>query len=294
VAYDAAGVGRGPDAAPTTDVRFVDEAYFAALRVPVLAGKTFTASESHDGPPFAVVSRSLSRALWGEQDPIGRTVSLKLFGTTTAQVIGVVADMHLVDGRTAARATLFLSTARFPSAERDVIVRGSGDATALLTALRNALASVDASIPLYRAASLDEDVASTLAQERFTAILLSGFAILALLLAAVGVYGVLSSDVARRRREIGIRLALGAGVGSVSGLVLRRALRPVFTGLAIGLGVALVLSRSMSALVFGIDTSDPATFALVVLVLIAVAFAATLGPTIRAGRVSPVDVMRDG
>ena len=292
VAYDAALGADGAKNAPTTDVRFVDESYFSALRVPVLSGKVFAATESHDGPPFVVVTRALARALWGDHDPIGRTVSMKLFGTTTAQVIGVVGDMHLVDARTPVRPALFLSTNRFPSSERDVIVRGSGDANALLAALRQSLASIDPSIPLYRAASLDEAVASTLAQDRFTTILLGGFAALALLLAAVGVYGVLAGDVARRRREIGIRLALGARVGAVSALVMRRALGPVLAGVAIGVVGAFALSRSMSALVFGVGTSDPATFAIVVFVLIVVALVATLGPAIRAGRVSPLYVMR--
>jgi putative ABC transport system permease protein len=293
VAYDP-GVGAdGAKNAPTTDVRFVDESYFSALRVPVLSGKVFTAAESRAGPPFVVVTRALARALWGDRDPIGRTVSMKLFGTTTAQVIGVVADVHLVDARTPVRPALFLSTNRFPSSERDVIVRGSRNANALLTTLRQSLATIDPSIPLYRAAGLDEAVASTLAQDRFTTILLGGFAALALLLAAVGIYGVLAGDVASRRREIGIRLALGARGGMVSALVARRAGGPVLSGVALGLAGAFVLSRAMSALVFGVRTTDPLTFVVVVLVLIGVAAAATLGPAIRAARVSPLDVIRN-
>ena len=110
---------------------------------------------------------SLARTL-GNGQSIGRTVSMKLFGTTNAQVIGVVADVHLADARTPSRPALFLSTARFPSSERDVIVRGSGDVNTLLVALRQALSSVDASIPLYRATSLEGAVAASVAQDRFT------------------------------------------------------------------------------------------------------------------------------
>jgi predicted permease len=291
VAVDA--IRRDENAAGTTDVRFVDESYFATLRVPVIAGGVFAANELRDGPPRAVVTRSLARALWGSENPIGKRVSMKLFGTTTAEVIGVVADVHLADARTAVRPALFLSTARYPSSERDIIVRGSADAPATLAAVREALASLDASLPLYRATSLETAVDTTLARDRFTALLLSAFAVLALLLAAVGVYGVFSSDVTQRRREIGIRLALGADRASVLVLVLRRALVPTAIGLIIGTGAALTLARTMSAMVFGIATTDAVSFVGVGLVLAAVALLATLIPAIRAARVPAVEVIKE-
>jgi predicted permease len=280
------------DAAGTTDVRFVDESYFATLRVPIIAGGVFTANESRDGPPRAVVTRTLARALWGAENPIGKRVSMKLNGTTVAEVIGVVSDVHLADARTAVRPALFLSTARFASSERDIIVRGSADAPATLAAVRAALVSIDASLPLYRATSLEAAVDTTIARDRFVALLLATFAVLALLLAAVGVYGVFSSDVSSRRREIGIRLALGAGRGSVLRLVLRRALVPTVTGVAIGTVAALGFARSMSAMLFGVGTSDPTSFLAVVATLILTAGVSTLIPAIRAARVAPVEVMK--
>jgi len=217
---------------------------------------------------------------------------MKLFGTTVVEVIGVVPDIHLADARTPPRPALFLSTARYPSSERDVIVRGSGDVNTLLVAVRQALASVDASVPLYRATSLESAVAASVAQDRFTTVLLGAFAILSLMLAAVGVYGVLSGDVARRRKEIGIRLALGADTTSVTGLVLRRGLTPALTGVAIGIVVAALIARSMSALVYGIGTHDPVSFVSVAGVLLGVAIVATLLPAIRATRVSPLEAIR--
>lgn len=280
------------NAAGTTDVRFVDESYFATLRVPIIGGSVFAASELRDGPPRAVVTRSLARALWGAENPIGKRVSMKLFGTTVAEVIGVVGDLHLADARTAVRPAVFLSTARFASSERDIIVRGSADAAATLTAIRDALASLDASLPLYRATSLETAVDATIARDRFTAFLLSAFAVLALVLAAVGVYGVFSSDVSRRRREIGIRLALGAGRASVLALVLRRALAPTIAGVAIGAVAALGLARLMSAMLFGVTTSDPISFLAVGMTLILTAGVSTLVPAIRAARVTPVEVMK--
>jgi putative ABC transport system permease protein len=289
---DGVRLGVGPAAAPTTDVRFVDESYFAALRIPVIAGAVFTRTEPLDGMPNAVVSRSLARTLWGGQNPIGRTVAISLFGTTTARVIGVVADVYLVDPRTQPRPAAFLSTTRFPSNERDLIVRGSGDVNALVTALRGAIAAVDASVPLYRVASLESSVGETLARDRFITVLLSAFAALSLLLAAVGVYGVVSTDVTHRRKEIGIRVALGAATSAVASLVLRRVLGPALGGVSIGVAAALLLARSMSAMVFGVGTADPSSFAVVIGLLLLVAGIATLVPALRATRVSPLEAIR--
>jgi predicted permease len=292
VASDAAKPPTKPSDAPTTDIRYVDDAYFSTLRIPILAGTTFTKAESPDGPPRAVISRSLASALWQDENPIGRTVSVKLFGTTNAKVIGVVGDVHLADARTSPRPTAFLSTTRFPSAERDIIVRGSGDAGALLATLRQSLAALDATIPLYRQASLETAVAKTFARDRLTTILLTAFALLSLVLASVGVYGVLAADVVRRRREIGIRLALGAKTSSVPNMVLLRVLKPAGLGIVVGSAVALLVARSMSALVYGVGVNDPASFVAVIVVLLLVAVAAALIPALRATRVSPLEAIR--
>lgn len=292
VTTDAARPSTNPTDAPTTDIRFVDDSYFSTLRIPVLSGTTFSTTEAADGPSRVVISRALSTALWGDQNPIGRTLAIKLFGTTKAVVIGVVGDLHLADARTAPRPTAFLSTTRYPSSERDIIVRGAGDSGALLATVRQMLADVDSTIPLFRQTSLENAVATTFARDRLTTILLSAFAVLALLLAAVGVYGVLSADVARRRQEIGIRLALGATLSSVPSMVLRRALKPAGIGIVVGVGVALLLVRWMSALVYGVGVNDPASFVGVTVVLLGVAVLGAMIPALRATRVSPLEAIR--
>ena len=277
---------------PTVDVRFVDTSYFATLAIPVVSGGLFAPNEPATGPPRAVISRALARALWGDADPIGRRVSLVLFGRTTAEVIGVVGDTRYSDARTPPRPAAYLATNRYPSSERDVIVRGAGDPTALIAPLRATLASLDGAIPLYRETALARTVDQTLAPERFVAALLSAFALLALSLAAVGVHGVLSADVTRRRREIGIRVALGATRQEVYGLVLHRALIPTLEGVAIGIAAALLLARALSALVFGIGPWDPPTFVTVVFGLTLVALGATWIPAWRASRVSPLEAIK--
>jgi predicted permease len=280
------------DVSPVVDVRYADDTYFSTMRMPILAGRAFERGEPRNGQIHAVISTGMARQLWGDANPVGRSVSIRLFGTMDARVIGVVGDVHLVDARRATRPTLYLSTERYPNSDRDVVVRGTGDPNALLASLRGAVASLDAHVPLANPTTLAASVGETLSEDRFTTFLLGGFAVLALTLAAIGVYGVLAGDVASRRKEIGIRLALGARPSGVTRLVLGRALRPAAVGAALGIGVALVVSRSMSALVFGVRTWDPVCFALVTSTLLAVAILATLVPARRAARGSPMEAIR--
>lgn len=277
---------------PVTDVRFVDGDFFSALRIRPLAGGVFPPNEPGDGPVRVVVSRSLAQTLWGASDPIGRKISIGLFGTTTGVVIGVVDDIHRGDARTPPRPAAYLATNRFPNSERDVIVRGSGDPNMLIAALRDVLHSLDATIPLYRATTLETTVRETLAEDRLVTALLSAFALLALALAAVGVHGILSADVIRRRKEIGIRFALGARRRTVYAFVFGRAMPAAVQGIVVGLVAALLVSRALAALVFGVGTSDPLSIAIVIGVLAIVAVLATWLPAFFASRVSPLEAIR--
>jgi predicted permease len=289
---DASRVADSRAPEPVADVRFVDGAYFPTLRIRLIEGGVFPPNEPSDGAPRAVVSQSLARALWGRADPVGRRVAISLWGTTTAEVIGVVADVHRGDARTPPRPAVYLSANRFSSNERDVIVRGAGDPNAIVAALREVLRSIDATVPLYRATTLQSTVSETLAEDRLVTTLLSAFALLALALSAVGVHGVLSADVIRRRKEIGIRIALGAGRQSVYSFVFGQAIPAAIRGLLIGLVAALLASRAMSALVFGIATWDLLSFGIVIGVLALVALAATWLPAFLASRVSPLEAIR--
>lgn len=292
IVSDAARRGDTRAPAPTTDIRFVDSAYFSTLRIAVREGSSFTGLAVPDTAPRAVISRSLARSLWGDAEPIGRRISIVLFGTTTAEVIGVVGDVHRGDARTPPRPAAYLDARRFPNNERDLMVRSSGDVGALVASLRGVLASLDRSVPLYRARPLESTVRETLARDRLVMALLTAFAVLALMLAAVGVHGVLSSEVTRRRKEIGVRIALGANRESIYRFVLGRALPAAGRGILIGLVAALLLSRAMAALVFGIDTTDPLSFLAVVGLLSLVGVIAAWIPAFRATRVSPLEAIR--
>jgi predicted permease len=278
--------------APTADVRYADSSFFPALRIPLEVGHGFASRERDDGPVRVVVNRALARMLWPEANPVGRRLHVQLYDGLDAEVVGVAADAHLADPRTAPRATVYLSSDRFPSTVRDIIIRSDALPEAIIALLRSHLASVDPTLPLYQLTTLEHAVDQSLAEERFITVILGLFAAVSLLLATVGVYGVFAGDVAAQRKEIGVRLALGSAGTAVVALVLRRALKLSVIGAAFGSAVGLMLSRSMSTLVYEIETSDPMSFLAVSGILVIAAILATLVPAVRAARISPLEVIR--
>jgi len=265
---------------------------FQSLRIPLIAGTTFDARDDIDGPPRVIVNQTMARQLWPNESPIGKRARVMMFNGITPEVIGVVGDVRLADARTPARATAYLADTKFTSPSRDVIVRASGDATALVASIRAAVTSLDPAVPVYEVTTMDALIGRTLARDRFTAVLLAAFAVVSLVLAGVGIYGVFAGDVAQRRKEIGIRVALGAPSGGVVAMVMRRALTRALIGVALGTAGALVAARAMASLLYGVGSADPASFVGVAVLLLAVAVAATLVPALRAARVSPLVAIR--
>jgi len=274
------------------DVRFADPMLFQSLRIPLIAGTTFDARDDIDGPPRVIVNQTMARQLWPNESPIGKRARVMMFNGITPEVIGVVGDVRLADARTPARATAYLADTKFTSPSRDLVVRASGEATALVASIRAAVTSLDPAVPVYEVTTMDALIGRTLARDRFTAVLLAAFAVVSLVLAGVGIYGVFAGDVAQRRKEIGIRVALGAPSGGVVAMVMRRALTRALIGVALGTVGALVAARAMASLLYGVGSADPASFVGVAVLLLVVAVAATLVPALRAARVSPLVAIR--
>ncbi len=275
---------------------------FDALDVPLLQGRTFQETDDPDGPHVVVVSRSFVDRYWPGADPIGRRVSgggmddywnadPPVFGT----VIGVVGDVRFSDLTREAEPTVYWHYRQRPYRMRFggtlVAEAAGGDPAALAPVLRSTVRAVDpdVAVPLR---TLSELVADSVAGRRFLLVVLAGFAVVALVLAAVGIYGVVSYAVARRTREMGIRLALGAAPRSVRSLVLRGALLPVAAGVALGTLGGLGLSGFLRSLLYGVPPTDPATFVVVPLLLVGVALLASWVPARRATRVDPVSAIR--
>jgi putative ABC transport system permease protein len=275
------------------DIRFVDSTLFSTLRIPIVAGRSFSARENPTGPPRVVVNQALLRALGLLGNPIGRPMDIALNGGIHAEIVGVVGDAHLVNPRTPPRPTAYLSAARFPDQVNDVLVRGDAGTEALSRALRHASAAVDPMVPVFNVAALQHVVDASMARDRFTAFLLGAFSLTSLLLAGVGIHGVFSADVVRRRGEIGIRRALGASTVSIVGIVLGRALVRATVGIGAGIVVALALTRSISSLLFGVGATDSASFIGVAGILFGAATVAAFVPAWRATRVSPLNAIRN-
>jgi putative ABC transport system permease protein len=268
--------------------------YFGALRVPVVAGRAFTSADRLGALPVAIVNRSLAVKLLGAgktgTEALGKRVSLN--GTTWRTVVGVVGDVHYEGLAAAVMPAAYLPVAQDPEPGQNLMVRSLGDPMAVVPAVRRILAGIDPEVAPSYITSLDAGMAESLTTERFTTILLGGFAAIAFLLAAVGIYGVVAYGVAQRAREMGVRIALGARGTDVVRMVVARSLRPVLVGVAAGLAVAVASARVLQGLLYGTSVHEPSVYAIVSVGLIAVAAAAAWMPGRRAAAADPMVVLR--
>jgi len=264
--------------------------YFRTLGIPILRGRAFTEADRQGALPVAVVSRSLARRLWGDEDPVGR----RILGRDTITVIGVAEDVkHEGVVSTSQRVAMYQPFLQRIEPFGLIAVRSPGDPAALTAAVQRAVQSVDPTAPVSDAATLRERLRRSVADRRFQLTLFGGFALLALGLAAIGLYGVLAYTVGERTHEIGIRMALGAARGTVQTLVLRRGLLLAAAGVVLGLLLSLPAGRLVRSSLFGIAPADPITYLLIPAVLLTVALLATWLPARRATRVDPVIALRN-
>jgi putative ABC transport system permease protein len=284
-----------PDANEDLQPFSVSADHFRTLGIPLRSGRLLAPSDVDGAARVAVVNEEMVRRFFDGRDPIGRRVT---FGdpadtaTTWWTVVGVVGDVAQEGVTAKPYAQLYRSIAQAPTRGVTVAIRTSGDPMALAVQARQALRGVDPELPLSNLRTMDDRVSENLAQPRVSVLLLSVFAGVALALAAVGIYGVIAYAVAQRTREIGIRLALGASTGDVQKLVVRQGMTPVLIGVVVGVAGALLLTRVMASLLFGVSASDPLTFGSVALFLTAIALLASYLPARRATRVQPVIALR--
>jgi len=279
---------------PETDTKMVSEDYFRAVGTPILRGRGFTRQQAEEPQTKVVIlTQSLARQIFPRGDALGR--SLKLGGNANAipvTVIGIVPDTHEMGLDSPPRPEMFLPTRNI--AQMALLIRTAGDPLALAGGIRAAVSAIDKDQPVVDLKPLAEHLHGTMQQRRFDTLLFGGFAALALLLAAVGLYGVLSYSVTLRTREIGVRMALGAQGGDVIRLILVHGLRMTLAGAVLGGLGALALTQLMQSLVFGMSAADPLTFAAAALALLLVAAVASYVPARRASRMDPSRALRLG
>jgi putative ABC transport system permease protein len=280
--------------------------YFEALRIRLLRGRLLN---EHDGPNTlyaVVINEALARRDWPGQNPIGKLLLLSPpvsllppglappgYKPQQFTVVGVVSDVHYGSMQQNALPTVYASLLQHDfSLSPSITVRSGGDPALLISSIRDILGQIDKNVPMARVMTLDEVMSSSVAQPRLEAILLGFFGSVALLLAGVGIYGVIAYSVSQRTSEIGIRMALGASRLSVLSMVLSQGLRLTAVGLGIGLALALALTRLMTGILFGISPTDPATFMAILLLLGIIALLACYLPARRATRVDPMVALR--
>jgi predicted permease len=278
---------------PSALVNIATPGYFPAMRIPVLEGRPFEDDDSADRTSVAVVSQAFARRYWPARSPLGQFVRLTVQGTAIrAEVVGVVADVRYDALDRPASQDIYLAHAQLPAIAMTFVVRTSGDPALLLESLRSRLRAVAPNQPVYRAATLPDLVGQSLTDRRFTLSLVLAFALLAVALAATGVYGVVTILSAQRTKEYGLRLALGARRGEILTMVLREGARITGFGLGLGLVGALLAGQLLRGVLFGIGPTDLWTLAGVCATLAVVAGIACLAPAVRATRVSPIVALR--
>jgi putative ABC transport system permease protein len=286
--------GRGTDAtqAPLVHGSAVTPEYFRLLRMTLLRGRQFTDFDDEHAPGVAVINEAMARAFWPGENPIGQHVKLRRSATSWATIVGVVADARTESLKDAGVPEIYASVYQRGEKHLAIFLRGQFDVAAMADRVREQVQLVDDTLPVYGGQTLNETVSVSLVERRFSTAMVALFALTALLLAALGIYGVISYDVSERTHEIGIRLALGAERRTIVRMVLLRGVALVLLGAAIGLACAAGVSRSMAGVLYGVRPIDPPTFAGVAVLLIAVAVVACYIPARRATRVDPMIALR--
>jgi len=283
-----------PSERPRVALFTTQPGYLRAMGIPLIRGRDFTASDAGGSPPVVIINDALARAHFRNEDPIGRRLKLEswtLLRTRTVEIVGIAGNVMHRGARTATPA-VYAPMQQLPRYSSHMVVRTAGDPLQYVNAVRAAVYGLDKDQAIEDMQTMNQRIAGAIAKDRFSAAFLAAFAALALILAAIGLYGLLAYITARRTQEMAIRMALGARQADVMALVLRQGVALAAIGMAIGLAGALAITRFIEGLLFGVTPTDPLTFALATLTLAAVATAATLVPAWRAIRTNPAAALR--
>jgi putative ABC transport system permease protein len=281
-----------PSDLPSTNYYAVTPDYFRAMGIRLIRGRTFTPQDDAKAPRVAIINETMARQHFPNEDPIGKRINITNGPDTWREIIGIVGDIkqYGVDKATSAQA--YDPFAQVPFSSLNVVVRTTGSPAALLGALRPTVYAVDKDQPIGAIRPLEEIVADSIARQRFAMTLLTVFSLVALVIAAVGIYGVMAYSVVQRTGEFGIRMALGAQQGDVLRLVLMQGGKLIGLGLIIGLAATLAASRAMGSMLFNTSAQDPLTLGTITVLLGAVALVACLLPANRATKVNPIEALR--
>jgi putative ABC transport system permease protein len=281
------GIGKDPFIA----LRQVSSGYFDTVRTPLLQGRVFNERDNATSPPVAIVNQTVADRYWSGKNPIGRHIANSR-DMIQREIVGVVSDVKFNALNVANSEEMYLPLEQVPWLTTTLIVHSTGDPQALVSGVRAKIAEIDPYLPVTSTASMESIVATSVAQPRVLSQFVGIFAGFALLLAAIGIYGVMAYSVAARTQEMGIRMSLGAGPRDIVKLVMGQGMRLALIGVAIGIAASLALTRLISTLLFGVSATDPLAFSLAAVVLVTTALIACYLPARRATRVDPIVVLR--
>ena len=280
-----------PGEAPAADFRDVSSSYFGTMGIPILQGRAFTEHDNADGPRVAIVDATLARRFFPNQDPVGKHLQFAEVSRPW-EIVGVVGGVHDTGFDQQPRPTIYFPYLQTGDQTMSLVVRTDSAPAAIVPAIKNAIRAVDKDQPIFNVKTMDEIISGVVSAQRLAFILLGIFAFLALSLATVGIYGVTSYSVSQRTHEIGVRMALGAPESDVFRLVVGHGLTLGLVGVGLGVAGALLLTRFLASLLYGIRSTDPLTYLVVSLVLTAVAALASYIPARRATKVDPMEALR--
>jgi putative ABC transport system permease protein len=283
-----------PGKSPTADYATVSPDYFGMMQIPLLRGRFFSDRDSPSNPKVAIISKTLARRYFPNQDPLGRQMRFGFppNGNVSREIVGIVGDVRDVALSREPGPMMYAPFAQAPLYGGEVVVRSSLSASSVAAGIRQAVRSIDKNLPVTDIESLDDALGQSISQERFSTFLVGSFSAIALVLAAVGIFGVVSYSTSQRTHEIGIRIALGAGRREILRLILGQGTKLALFGLGIGIVAAFLLTRLMSSLLYSVSATDPVTFAAVTVILLTVALTACYIPARRAMRVDPMVALR--
>jgi predicted permease len=297
ISFEIEGKPIPPGDEPSEDISLVTAGFFQTLRIPMLAGREFTARDDQRGQPVMLVNEAFAKKYFPGENPIGKHIHSDIFDADgkmpMREVVGVVGNVTHEKLTPAPDPVYYLPWTQMVFEVPRLCIRTAGDPLQLANAVRAEVAKLDAGIPLYHVQPMESLINNAAAQPKFQMLLVTSFALLALALSAVGLYAVLAYLVAQRTAEIGLRIALGARPGDVIGWVLRRGLALTVAGIAIGLAGTAALTRFLRELLFGVEPWDGLTLAVVTMVLLVVAVLASSAPGWRAARVNPLEALRE-
>ena len=283
-----------PGVSVTADFTSVSPDYFHVMEIPLLRGRVFSAQDSAAAPRVTVISETMARQFFPNQDPLGKRLIFGFppDGDVAREIVGIVGDVRDVSLSEAPGPMMYVPFAQAPFWGGQLVVRSTLSSSSLAASVRKVTHDMDKDLPVTDIATLPETLDASVAQPRFRTLLIGLFGLIALLLAAVGIFGVISYSVSRRTHEIGIRVALGATPANVLRLILGESAKLVLLGLALGIPAALALTRFLASLLFEVHPADPLTFSGVAMLLTVVALIACYVPARRAMRVDPMVALR--